>query len=481
MKFFLFSLMLLVSITANCQQPSFAGLWEGKIDAGTALRIVLEFKTNGPGNYTGSLTSPDQSPKALPLDTVYVIADSIFTKASRYHIGFSGRLTSAGNIEGTFVQGAPFELNLKKVEKISTVNRPQTPVAPFSYNSEDISYTNKDQSIRFAGTLTWPKPVAGANYLKVPQYPVVMLISGSGPQDRDEMLFNHKPFAVIADDLTKRGFAVLRVDDRGVGRSTGNFSTATTADFADDVEDGLRFLKSKEMIDTNYLGLIGHSEGGMIAPMVASRRNDIKFIVLLAGPGIPIIDLMAEQVKAVALSSDSPNEMATAGSELMKIGASEINKQLDSASTINNLRTSLEKWISQKPDDLVSSLHLSTAPERESYIQSQFSAFRSPWFRYFLKFDPAPYLQNLKCAVLALNGSEDIQVIAKPNLEGIKNALKKSRVKTSEVTELPGLNHLFQHCKTCNVKEYAELEETFSPGALKIMGDWLMKQYQFTK
>jgi pimeloyl-ACP methyl ester carboxylesterase len=314
------------------------------------------------------------------------------------------------------------------------------------------------------------------NRLQSLKYPVVVLISGSGPQDRDETLFNHKPFAVIADNLSRLGFAVLRVDDRGVAKTSGKFSTATSADFADDVEAGIEYLKTHPNVDTTRIGLIGHSEGGMIAPMVASRRKDIKFIVLLAGPGIPIVQLMAEQAEAVAKSSGSTPAFARAGAQLYTLAATEVNKKLDSVSTFNNMRSSLEAWIIQQPANVITGLHLTSSAEKEAFMHAQLNSLQSPWFKYFLAFDPTPYLQKLRCSVLALNGAKDIQVLPTSNLAGILAALKKSHSKSYEVKEVPGLNHLFQTCNSCTAKEYGELEETFSPMALKMMDDWLLKQ-----
>ncbi len=476
MKVAIAFILLVNSLNCVAQKQKFEGLWEGKINAGVDLRLVFEFKTNETGMLIAKLTSPDQSATAVKMDSAWVKDDSIFVISPSFRISFSGVLKNDSIINGDFVQGKPFELLLKKVKAVSVQYRPQTPIPPFSYNSEDVSFYNKSKSLNYGGTLTWPKKITVSNQLQLSKYPVVLLISGSGPQDRDETLFNHKPFALIADNLTKLGFAVLRVDDRGVGKSTGNFSSATTADFADDVEAGIEFLKSNINIDTLRMGLIGHSEGGMIAPIVASRRKDINFIVLLAGPGLPIVQLMAEQAEAIAKSSGSTAAFAKSEKELYVLGATEINKHLDSSTTFHNMNTALNAWIAKQPATIISGLHLTSRPERESFLHSQLGTLQSPWFKYFLSFDPTTYLVQLRCSVLALNGSKDIQVIASSNLAGIKAALKKSHSKSYEVKELPGLNHLFQTCKSCTAREYGDLVETFSPTALQIMDDWLLKQ-----
>jgi pimeloyl-ACP methyl ester carboxylesterase len=200
-------------------------------------------------------------------------------------------------------------LAMKKTSDVVTtkeIKRPQTPKPPFPYKSEDVEYDNADRSIHFGATFTVPLPDPNVNYFRAPVYPTVLLITGSGKQDRDETIFDHKSFAVIADYLTRQGIAVLRVDDRDIGKTTGNFNTATSADFAKDVEAGLNYLKTRQDVDTGNIGLLGHSEGGMIAPMVASKRNDVKFIVLLAGPGVKISELMEQQSVDMAATSGTP-------------------------------------------------------------------------------------------------------------------------------------------------------------------------------
>lgn len=468
-------IILLSTVTVFAQAPDFKGNWEGRINAGVSMRLAFTFAENEKGLYSGTLKSPDQSPKAVPLDTVYVRKDSIFAAIQKFGISYQGKLTNDSSISGSFVQGVSLPLLLSKVPVIAETRRLQTPTAPFPYNIKEVVYSGTND-IKYAGTLTWPGIEPGTNYIKAPVYPAILLISGSGPQDRDETILLHKPFAIIADYLTRKGFAVLRVDDRGAGKTTGDFSTATSKDFVDDVNAGINFLKKDEAIDTAKIGLLGHSEGGMIAPVVASSRKDIKYIVLLAGPGIPIVQLMGEQIKAVTLSSGESMDIANASQQLSKIVIDALNKNKDTLYARTAIMKAVERWSSNQPGNLLDRLHLTDKLSRSGYVKAQLEAYSSSWFKYFLSFDPSPYLQKLSCPVLALNGSKDVQVLATSNLKGIEESLKKSQSKSYMIKELPGLNHLFQSCKSCTVAEYGQLEESFSPAALKVIGDWLVQQ-----
>jgi pimeloyl-ACP methyl ester carboxylesterase len=472
MKLLLLPFLLLFVTSSFAQQNKFTGIWEGKISVGITLRLVFEFKADEKGNLSGILRSPDQSPKPLPIDTTYVSGDSIYTIAKKIGVTFSGKLSSDTTIDGAFVQGITIPLSLKKVASVEETKRPQTPQPPFGYESKEVIYYNADRSIKFSGTLTWPAIPAGTDFIKQPIYPAVLLITGSGPQDRDETMLLHKPFAVMADHLTKKGFAVLRVDDRGVGKTTGDFATATTADFAKDVEAGIDFLKTEKEVDSNKIGLLGHSEGGMIAPMVASRRKDVKFIVLLAGPGVPIKQLMSEQIYAAGIAEGNSEKISRLGSTLYSQAMSAIQSSSDTSTMQKKIVAQLKKDYPANKN-LYDSLELNTTENQRIYASQRVKALTATWYKYFAAFDPTPYLQKLSCDVLALNGSKDVQVLATSNLQGIRSALKKSRSKKYKVEEIAGLNHLFQDCKKCSVKEYGELEETLSPTALQMISDWL--------
>ncbi|MEX1203262.1 MAG: alpha/beta fold hydrolase [Ferruginibacter sp.] len=467
--------MILVfsSITFYAGAQSFKGTWEGRLQAGTSLRIVFIF-TEKEGKISATFQSPDQTKAILPTDTCYSIKDSIYVISKRFGISFRGQLTNDTSINGVFSQGADFSLPLKKVVAISTLKRPQAPKPPFPYLEEEVIFENKSAGIQLVGTLSYPKPLPNVDYLKVPTYPAVILITGSGPQDRDETLFEHKPFAVIADYLTKKGFAVLRYDERGVGKSTGKFQESTTADFANDTEAAFDFLKSQSQIDTAHIGLIGHSEGGMIAPMLAARRNDIAFIVMLAGPGTPTPELMQEQIEAVLLSQGGDSALAAIGGSFFKKMAKAVNSSKDTSILFTNALAIANEWSIQQPDSILTMMNMENVAERAIAVRNQLKPMMTPWFRYFLSIDPGVYLSKLSCKVMALNGDKDIQVVALSNLKAIKTALQKSKSTQYDIISLPGLNHLFQSCKTCTTAEYGELEETFSPIVLQKMGEWLL-------
>lgn len=470
--FFSTILFIIFSLTLFAQPNKFIGLWQGDLNAGMQkLRLVFTVNQNESGVIKLTMQSPQQSAMQMPADTVYVEANSISMEMKKFKISFKGNLINDSTIEGEFIQGAPFALTLKKVEKASLVSkpqRPQTPKPPYAYKSIEVNFGNKEKSISFAGTLTLPDTAAGK------KYPAVILISGSGPQDRDETIFGHKPFAVIADYLTKKGFAVLRVDDRGVAKSTGNFSTATSADFTNDTEAALDFLKQHSNIDIKNLGLIGHSEGGQIAPMLAAKRKDVKFIVLLAGPGIKGIDILTTQNVAIFKSNGMSAAVAEAYGALYKPLIQSIVNAPDSVTAISNAQKIVKEW---KVEDSVKQLFkVATEKDQVAFIDGMVAQVYTPWFRYFTNYDPESSLKKLSCAVLAINGSKDLQVLPAENLAGIKKALQKSKTKNYEIKEIPQLNHLFQTCKTCTLDEYATLEESFSPAVLEVMNNWLQQQ-----
>jgi pimeloyl-ACP methyl ester carboxylesterase len=284
-----------------------------------------------------------------------------------------------------------------------------------------------------------------------------MLITGSGAQDRNESIVDHQPFLVLADHLTRKGIAVLRADDRGVGKSGGNFATATTVDFASDVEAGLAFLRSRREVDQQRLGLIGHSEGGMIAPMVAARNSAVHFIVLMAGPGVPGDEIIVEQARLISLASGMAPEIAQRGAEQQRSVLEIIKREKDASALEAALRERLTA--------------LGLPPAQ---IDLQLKALTAPWYRYFVSYDPAPSLAALTCPVLAINGEKDLQVPPAQNLPAIRRALASNP--SAQVEEIPGVNHLFQPAKTGLPAEYASTEETIAPAVLDRISNWILGQ-----
>ncbi|HSQ44423.1 MAG TPA: alpha/beta hydrolase [Ginsengibacter sp.] len=461
---------ILVLISSFSFSQNIVGNWNGNINVnGNQIPIVFHFYKDSLGNLNGRWDSPSQNAKNLPCSDVDVKADSITIELKIISGFYNGKFITKDSIAGMWHQGnGQLALNISRTNgsTFEPPKRPQTPKPPYGYLSEDVIYSNADHSMKYGATFT--KPNAPLNK----KYPAVLLITGSGKQDRDENIFDHKPFAVIADYLTKRGIAVLRVDDRGMGKTTGNFDTSSSADFAKDVEAGIEYLKSRKDVDVKHIGLIGHSEGGMIASMVAARDKDVSFIVLLAGTGVSGLVINDYQntlpMKSAGMSDILIQKFLDLHHALVNAATSYLN--------VGDYKTDVSKiyydWKkNQSPETLKALIH-GTDEEAIAAFQSRYSLFHSKWWKFFLTHDPAKDIEKLSIPVLALNGSKDIQVDPKINLPAIESALKKSKSKNYKKIELPGLNHLFQHCKKCTVDEYGELEETFAPEALEIMGDW---------
>jgi uncharacterized protein len=466
-----------LSISVNLfSQSAITGIWEGKLDLQSVkMRVVLNIQQLADGKLSATMDSPDQGVKGIPCDKTVLKEDSIFITINKIKMNYAGNLNESKTmLTGIFTQGSnSLPLNMQKVEKITELKRPQTPAPPFKYTSYELEYDNADKTVHFGATLTVPKIDSNIRFIKAPVFPAVILITGSGQQDRDETIMGHKPFAVIADYLSSRGIAVLRVDDRGMGKTTGDVLNVTSADFAKDVEAGLNFLKRRPEIDTNKIGLIGHSEGGLIAPMVASKRRDISFIILLAGPGVDGASILYKQQMDALINAGMSKQALTAYDELTKKKLA-ILKKATNAKTANELLLQLFKqWQPKQKDSILIQLNAKKLTPQQYAAATVANEF-NPWLNYFYKTDPAIYLSKIKCRVLALNGDKDIQVYAKQNIPAITAALNKGGNKKYKAVVLPGLNHLFQHCTKCTVQEYGELEETFSPEVLKLMYDWII-------
>jgi pimeloyl-ACP methyl ester carboxylesterase len=438
------------------------GEWNGALKIqGTQLRLVFHITKTDSG-FSSTMDSPDQGAKGIPTTTTSFENSVVKITVAKAKIEYEGALGQDNVIVGTFKQGGqsfPMNLSREQIEK-ETFVRPQEPIKPYPYTSEDVVFENKTAGITLAGTLTLPK--------NEDVFPAVILISGSGPQNRDEELLGHKPFLVLSDYLTKNGFAVLRFDDRGTALSKGDFKTATSADYATDVEAGIAYLKSRKEINSKKIGLIGHSEGGSIAPMVAARSKDVTFIVLLAGPGVKGDQLLWLQEKLIAKAAGASDEDIEKGQMVNKkafaiVDRSTDLKQLDADLTTYFAQSLKESPNAEKPKDM----------SDEDFVKFEVNQFVTPWMQYFVKYDPTTALAKVKCPVLAMNGSKDLQVSAKENLAGITAALKRGGNKNVRIKELPNLNHLFQECKTGAPEEYAEIEQTFSPMALGEILGWL--------
>ncbi len=448
-------------ISLSTSGNDITGRWNGVLDVhGMKLTIIINIdKTLD--EYAATMESPDQGTMKIPVSSVTFDNNQLQFNIAGIGVEYKGNLDNDSTINGNFRQNGmsfPLTLSRKAVEK-KKANRPQEPVKPYSYYEEEVRIENKKANVVLAGTLTLPQ--------KEGNFPAVVLITGSGAQDRNEELMGHKPFLIWADYLTKNGIAVLRFDDRGIASSTGSFENATTFDFSTDVESAVQYLLGRKEINKKEIGLIGHSEGGMIAPMVASRSKNIAFIVLLAGPGIPVEQLLLQQQELIGKVSGMTDSDISKAKEI-NLGAYEIIKK---STNDNQLKTDLTAYFEQK-------IEQGSIPEKnkEKYIKTLVAQSSSPWTQYFIKYDPATILKKVKCPVLAVNGEKDLQVSAKENLEGIKSALQKSGNKSVTTIEFPGLNHLFQECKTGSVNEYAEIEQTVSPVVLDTVSQWIKRQ-----
>ncbi|MCK5572972.1 MAG: alpha/beta fold hydrolase, partial [Bacteroidetes bacterium] len=360
--------------------------------------------------------------------------------------------------------GMSFPLQLRRSESVEPVQRPQTPQKPYPYKEEEITFQNINADIILAGTLTIPSGPGS--------HPAAILISGSGSQDRDETVFGHKPFLVLSDYLTRRGIAVLRYDDRGVRGSTGDRVSATSKDFAGDVLAGLRYLGQRSEIDRERVGLIGHSEGGIIAPMVATISTDVAFIVLMAGTGLRGDRIIIQQAELIARASGTPETQIEKNLKANETIFAIVQREPDKYIREQQVRHVLEQFIADMND-----AERKRLGDPEKFIDSQVQAVMTPWVRFLLKYDPRPALEQVTCPVLAITGEKDLQVPPQENLAEIDRALQRGGNTDVTVKMLPGLNHLFQTAETGNIAEYSIIEETISPAALVIISEWILSRF----
>ncbi len=384
---------------------------------------------------------------------------------------YRGTLNQARDMaEGTWTQGGrdlPLTLTRQLTEyddQNTWENRPQRPLPPFPYEEQEVTFENAADGVKLAGTLTLPRG-PGA-------HPAVILISGSGAQDRDESLMGHKPFLVLADYLTRRGVAVLRYDDRGTAGSTGNYATATVEDFARDASAAIDFLAAQERIDPSRIGLAGHSEGGLVAPMVATQRDDVAFLVLLAATGVDGATVIQSQSAALR-RADGGDEAAI---EVVNAVNRAVFEVVLASEPGTDLSPALERAVDAVLQTVPEERREATATRVWASINAQKSRLQSKWLRFFLSYDPRHALRKVACPVLAIAGSRDLQVLPELNLPEIEKALEQGGNPDFEVAELPGLNHLFQRAETGTISEYVQIQETLNPAALEKIGDWIVQR-----
>ncbi len=439
--------------------------WVGKLKLGGAeLTIVINVKKDAKGKLTATLDSPDQNANGIPATTIASDAKKLSFTVESLKASFAGKKSADGkSVTGKFKQaGYEFDLTMKKVAKyVKEVKlRPQTPKPPFPYDAEEVSVRNEAQDQTLAGTLTKPKGDG--------PFPAAVMITGSGAQDRDETILGHKPFMVIADYLARQGIAVLRMDDRGTAKSTGKKMDSTSADFALDIGSAVNYLKTRKDIDPAKIGVIGHSEGGLIGPMVAVNDPTVAFVVMLAGTGVPGGEIVIAQQEAINLANGMSKKDAELGTKATKA----IMQMVKDGATVQMIEDYLVKTNEEENAKLPKNKQ--EKPENYKAAAKMGAAqFQSAWMKYFIVHDPRPTLSQVKCPVLVMNGAKDLQVLPNQNVPEIEKALKAGGNTRFKVVILPGLNHLFQPCKTGSPSEYDKIDITFSPDALKVIGDWI--------
>ena len=449
-----------LALSSSLSAQDISGAWHGKLSLPTgSLTIVFHISQTEQDVYVTTLDSPDQGANGIKTQTTSFNDSTLIIQIPVIHASYKGKLNSDNTINGTFTQGMPLPLNLKKGEA-SRPKRPQEPQPPFPYRSEEVTVRNERDEINLAGTLTLPE--------KGTKFPAVVMVTGSGAQNRDEEIMGHKPFFVIADYLTRNGIAVLRCDDRGTAASQGTHATATNEDFATDTEAMVNYLRSRKEINAKKIGIIGHSAGGIIAFIVAKKDLSIAFVVSLAGAGVRGDSLMLKQVELISKSQGMPDAVWQG----MK-------------PSIRN-RYAILQQTDKTPEELQKELYADVtktmSPEQLKdlntiqQLSAQISSMTSPWYLHFMRYDPAQDLKKLKCPVLALNGEKDIQVDAAMNLTAIQERVTGNGNKNVTVKAYPNLNHLFQTCEKGTLAEYGQLEETINPEVLKDIIEWIRKQ-----
>ena len=451
---------LLLASAAAAQTPTAAGLWQGSLAVAPGTELAIFFDLQGPAPaLTGTLRVPQQTDKKIPLSSVVQRHDSLLLASEALRGRFAGKFSADGQqVAGTWYQGGaqlPLTLRHGTAQALTAAApaRPQLPTGPFPYQSQDLTFPNTKAGFDLAGTLTLP---AGQG-----PFPVVVLVTGSGPQDRNETILGHQPFLVIADYLTRRGFAVLRYDDRGVGQSKGTFKGAITADFTTDALAAMAYLRTRPDIRPRQVALLGHSEGGLVVWQAAAQPGGPDLAVALAGPGLPGDAILLRQQQDLARAQGADSATIGANYRLHHALFAEL-RRLPAALPAAELVARLTPVVRQQAPSLTA----------EQARQQVAQTITEPWMRAFLLSDPATYLARVKCPVLALNGTHDLQVAADDNLPAIARGLRAAHNRDATTRALPGLNHLFQTDPAAKA-DYGSITETFAPAALQAIGDWL--------
>ncbi len=449
----------------NIIQPE--GIWIGKMEINEDMQMTIAFEISKDeaNNYQALMHSIDQNAYNNPVNEITVKENNISIKVTALDINYNATINSNSSMQGFITQAnnSPWKLNMTKVDKLPGLKtqRPQEPERPYPYLEEKVTYNNDAGKVTLAGTFT--RPFGDG------QFPTVILISGSGKTDRDATIFGHKYFLVLADQLTRAGYGVLRVDDRGTGESTGNFESASIVDLAEDVIAGIDYLKSRNDINKDQIGLIGHSLGAVKAPIAESRTNDVAFVVMMAGASITLEKGLIEQTEAL-YSGILSSEAVKLNSKILNTAFETIRDEKDNEKAMETLELKFEEL-----NPAVASL----TPEELKILKlthplnaKKFKFFMSPSMRVDLFYEHSKSIEKMQSPVLIINGSLDIQVLPH-NVQGIQEALKKGGNQNYTGKIFEGKNHLFQNAITGSPGEYGKIEETIAPDVIEYMVSWM--------
>jgi len=458
-KLFILGLIVLCSVlAAAAQDGSVVGYWKGIIQAGgRKFTFIFKFSSDAQKGIQGFLDLPEQDEQDIPVDDIRITGNKVYLDIKKIQRKFEGEISAdKKKIVGVYIrsEGTRLPLTLEKTDSVFTLKRPQMPQPPYPYKEEPVVVVNRKDQTRLAGTLSLPEGTG--------TFPAIILISGSGAQDRDESIAGHKPFLVLADYFTRRGAAVLRCDDRGAGESGGSHLAATTAIMATDVGSMMDYLLTRAEIDQKKIFLLGHSEGAVIACMVASQNPRVAGIVLLGVPGLSIEENLYLQNTLIREAEGASYEAIAQANTMQRKIFSVVKDEADDAGAQAKLREIFSKNMYERLDD-----------SQKKSIDERITQLLSPYFRDIIKCDPSVYLGKVLCPVLVIIGQKDLQCPPKENIPALEKALRASGNQSFQIIEMEGLNHMLQNAPSGTMSEYAEIEETISPRALAAISDWL--------
>ncbi|MBF4516861.1 alpha/beta hydrolase [Flavobacterium sp. ANB] len=456
---------LYLSILVLCCQIGFSQtIWQGQYHS---YRIVLSGDLNSKNLDSLLLNIPELEIKNKV--AVKVVSDSVSFKNEMYGFSFKGKY----NADKTALNGVFNNYSipnaaviLKKQTEIQPVYFAQHPQKPYPYEVKDFTFSGKNTKLTYGATLTIPK--------NKKKYPLAILISGTGQHDRNYTFMGRESFTVLADYLARNGIASLRVDDRGFGKTTGDFENATTGDFADDIEEEIAWLKNDKTVDASHIGLIGHSEGGMIASIVSSRNKDVKFMISLSGVGVSGLEMLNLQNTAILKSFNFSDEVVAKQMELYNILFKAVYDTKDDESTKPVIEEKMKIWMQKQDSVILKKVQLWDGRDQTFLYRYSKDADRK-WYRYTIHYNPEDYLPKITIPVMIANGEKDIQVPALENINSFKKYLKTKDLTTRIY---PGLNHMYQHCIICTQKEIKDLDEVFAPEVLDDISKWILARYK---